>query len=179
MPVEELSGFPGFGRDQGTRGSTPLPDLSADFLGSDAHREDHEPFDQGYLAGWQSVRGADDEPLLIPPCPVFVGPAMYMVGFSVARRGSAMLHDGYGGPVGGKPGFVVSDASQATRDQAYRQMCDELRNAWRQPAGNAAPGATVTRSDTAPRHPISAADAQAIRDAAYREMCDELTNAWR
>jgi hypothetical protein len=91
----------------------------------------------------------------------------------------AQLHDGFGGPVGGKPGFVVSDAGQATRDQAYRQMCDELRNAWRQTVGNAAPSATVTRSDTAPRHPISAADAQAIRDAAYREMCDELTNAWR
>jgi hypothetical protein len=58
-------------------------------------------------------------------------------------------------------------------------MCDEMQNAWRQPAGNPAPGPTVTRSDTAPRHPISATDAQAIRDAAYREMCDELTNAWR
>jgi hypothetical protein len=77
-------------------------------------------------------------------------------------------------PVGSRPGFIVSDAGQTTRDQAYRQMCDELRNAWRQPAGNAAP-----RTDTAPRHPISAADAQAIRDAAYREMCHELTNAWR
>jgi hypothetical protein len=91
-----------------------------------------------------------------------------------ARRGTPLVHDGYGGPIGGKPGFIVSDAGQATRDQAYRQMCDELRNAWRQPAGNAAP-----RSDTAPRHPISAADAQAIRDAAYREMCHELSNAWR
>jgi hypothetical protein len=96
-----------------------------------------------------------------------------------ARASNVHLHDGYGGPVGGKPGFVVCDAGQATRDEAYRQMCDELRNAWRQPTGNAAPSATVTRSDTAPRHPISAADAQAIRDAAYREMCDELTNAWR
>jgi hypothetical protein len=82
-------------------------------------------------------------------------------------------------PVGSRPGSIVSDASQATREQAYRQMCDELRNAWRQHAGNAAPGATVTRSDTAPRHPISLADAQAIRDAAYREMCHELANAWR
>lgn len=82
-------------------------------------------------------------------------------------------------PVGSRPGFIVSDAGQATRDHAYRQMCDELRNAWWQPAGNAAPAATVTRSDAAPRHPTSAADAQAIRDAAYLEMCDELTNAWR
>jgi hypothetical protein len=82
-------------------------------------------------------------------------------------------------PVGTRPGFIVSDAAQATRDQAYRQMCDELRNAWRQPTGNTAPDATMTRSDAAPRHPISAADAQAIRDAAYEAYVDELTNAWR
>jgi hypothetical protein len=71
MPVEE-----GTARGQGTRGTTPLLDLSADFLGADTPQGDHEPFDQGYPAGWQSVRGADDEPFLIPPCPVFVGPAM-------------------------------------------------------------------------------------------------------
>ena len=86
MPVDELSRFPAFGRDRGTRETTPLPDLSADFLGSEAQQGDHEPFHQGYLAGWQSVRGADDEPLLIPPCPVFVGPAMYMVGYSRGAR---------------------------------------------------------------------------------------------
>jgi hypothetical protein len=86
MPVEELSRIPGIRRGQGTRGTTPLADLSADFLGSDAQRGDHEPFHQGYLAGWQSVRGADDRPPLIPPCPVLVGPAMYMVGFSRGAR---------------------------------------------------------------------------------------------
>jgi hypothetical protein len=96
-----------------------------------------------------------------------------------ARRSHPFLHDGCGGPIGGKPGYIVSDAGQATRDEPYRQMCDKLRNAWRQPTGNASPGATMTRSEAAPRHPITAADAQTIRDAAYREMCDELTNAWR
>jgi hypothetical protein len=47
---------------------------------------DHQPFEQGYVAGWQSVRGADDQPLLIPPSPVFVGPAMYMVGYFRGSR---------------------------------------------------------------------------------------------
>jgi hypothetical protein len=135
------------------------------------------PIPNDYDANFETVIGPDGKPVRILRDGGRITVGLMMA--DAARRGSAMLHDGYGGPVGGKPGFVVSDASQATRDQAYRQMCDELRNAWRQPAGNAAPSATVTRSDTAPRHPISAADAQAIRDAAYREMCDELTNAWR
>jgi hypothetical protein len=46
----------------------------------------HQPFNQGYLAGWQSVRGADDQPVLDPPCQVLVGPAMYVVGFSRGAR---------------------------------------------------------------------------------------------
>ena len=49
-------------------------------------QEAEHPFGRGYLAGWQSVRGADDEPLLIPPSPVLVGPAMYMVGYSRGAR---------------------------------------------------------------------------------------------
>ena len=58
----------------------------AKFLDSEVQLVDHEPFNQGYLEGWQSVRGADDHPVLIPPCPVLVGPAMHMVGFSRGAR---------------------------------------------------------------------------------------------
>jgi hypothetical protein len=47
---------------------------------------DQAPFQQGYIAGWQSVRGADDHPILVPQSPVFVGQAMYMVGFSRGAR---------------------------------------------------------------------------------------------
>jgi hypothetical protein len=42
------------------------------------------------------------------------------------RAPTAQLHDGYGGPVGGKPGFVVSDTGQAIRNRAYRQSIIEL-----------------------------------------------------
>ena len=84
MPMEELSRFPGIARGRGAAGTTPLPDLNADFLGNCAQQRNHEPFLQGYLAGWQSVRG--DQPPLIPPCPVLVGAAMYMVGFSRGAR---------------------------------------------------------------------------------------------
>jgi hypothetical protein len=55
-------------------------------LDRETKRVDHRPFREGYIAGWQSVRGADDQPVLIPPSPVFAGPAMYMVGYSRGAR---------------------------------------------------------------------------------------------
>ena len=45
-----------------------------------------EPFRRGYIAGWHSVRGADDQPIFVPPSPVFVEQTMYMVGFSRGAR---------------------------------------------------------------------------------------------
>jgi hypothetical protein len=75
-------------------GDTALPftELPSDHLrkqhdlGRWAQDVDHRPFQQGYVAGWQSVRGADDQPVLIPPSPVFVGPAMYIAGYSRCAR---------------------------------------------------------------------------------------------
>jgi hypothetical protein len=64
----------------------PAPEHLAGALDHEAQQADHHPFQQGYIAGWQSVRGADDQPVLIPPSPVFVGPVMYMVGFSRGTR---------------------------------------------------------------------------------------------
>ena len=70
----------------------PFAELPTDDLGEQhdlgrwAQDEDHQPFQEGYVAGWQLVRGADDQPVLIPPSPVFVGPAMYMVGYSRGAR---------------------------------------------------------------------------------------------
>jgi hypothetical protein len=90
MPLEELSCF-GIGRGHEERGPTTPSDLGADCLGSDGRQGDHEPFHQGYIAGWQSVRGADDQPFLIPPCQVLVGPAMYMVGFSRGARAARTM----------------------------------------------------------------------------------------
>jgi hypothetical protein len=64
----------------------PFTELPQHALGRWAQDVDHRPFEQGYVAGWQSVRGADDQPPLIPPSPVFVGSAMYMVGYSRGAR---------------------------------------------------------------------------------------------
>jgi hypothetical protein len=65
---------------------------------------------------------------------------------------------------------------QRIKDAAYREMVDELQNAWRTPAPKSIePRAKAT---DAPRT-MSLADAQAIRDAAYRQYCYELVNAWK
>jgi hypothetical protein len=91
-------------------------------------------------------------------------------------------------PVGSRPGFIVDAGDgERIRYEAYLASVRELNDAWKQtdlrPAGTyphsaAAKGAACT-IDTAPLHPISAADAQAIRDAAYEAYVEELTNAWR
>jgi len=85
-------------------------------------------------------------------------------------------------PVGSRPGFIT-DGNRSACDEAYRQMCDELQNAWRQPV------AAASRSPAAA--PMSRDDAMRIdpttlmmrlndaRRLAYEEYVDELTNAWR
>jgi hypothetical protein len=64
--------------------------LAASVLDREAQQPDYRPFQQGYIAGWQSVRGAGEQPVLIPPSPVFVGPVMYMVGYSRGARGAGV-----------------------------------------------------------------------------------------
>jgi hypothetical protein len=49
-------------------------------------RVDQALFQRGYIAGWQSVRGGDDHPALVPQSTVFVGQVIYMVGFSRGAR---------------------------------------------------------------------------------------------
>jgi hypothetical protein len=92
----------------------------------------------------------------------------------IATTRSTRLHDGQGGPVGHKPGFVyASDASvYAARDEARAEYMKNLSDAWCR--DQRPPGASTTVPRT-----MDEASAQAIRDAAYLEMCSELTNAWR
>jgi hypothetical protein len=84
---------------------------------------DHDAFRDGYIAGWRSVR--DEDPVLVSPCPAFIGAVMYLVGFRAAselpgsrdcacgarlarkqryrasrRRTDARLSEGDGPPVG-------------------------------------------------------------------------------
>jgi hypothetical protein len=86
----ELPNPPGIGGDQ--LNSPTAPSGSPGRLCRQGLEIDQQYFQQGYVAGWQSVRGADDQPVLIPPSPVLVGRAMYMVGFSRgARDAGAMI----------------------------------------------------------------------------------------
>jgi hypothetical protein len=50
-------------------------------------------FEEGYVAGWQSVRGPKDVPLNVPLSPVVVVPGAYMVGFSRGLRDATAMND--------------------------------------------------------------------------------------
>jgi hypothetical protein len=104
----------------------------------------------------------------------FMDSVQFEIATNTRARGTR-LHDGQGGPVGHKPGFVyASDASvYAAREETRAEYIKNLSDAWRsdrQPADAA--------STTVPRM-MDEASAQAIRDAAYLRMCNELSNAWR
>ena len=73
-----------------------------------------------------------------------------MMADAARRESTPLLHDGYGGSVGGKPGFIVSDVSRAILDEAYRQSVIELNDAWRSTRDIAPPAEAA---------PMSAADA--------------------
>jgi hypothetical protein len=117
---------------------------------------------------------------------------------SPPMRDATRLHDGHGGRVGHKPGFIVSDAvaDDACR-KAYRDYSDALTNAWRHDA--APPGAYPLSSGEGTACTINGAlgtlvregrwlvckpsqqDASTLdaRDKAYTDYENELTNAWR
>jgi hypothetical protein len=82
MPVEELSSF----REHRRRPDEQQRASADGFVRPFLCHADQAPFQRGYLAGWQSVRGADDQPVWVPQSPVFVKQALYMVGFSRGAR---------------------------------------------------------------------------------------------
>jgi hypothetical protein len=51
------------------------------YLGSAGAVGSPDAFREGYIAGWQSVRGADENPDF-PACPANAGMSMYLIGFS-------------------------------------------------------------------------------------------------
>jgi hypothetical protein len=51
---------------------------------------DHDAFHDGYIAGWRSVRGAEENPD-VPACPVLCGMSMYLVGFSRGVRDARVV----------------------------------------------------------------------------------------
>jgi hypothetical protein len=54
---------------------------------------EQKTFDEGYLAGWQSLRGPDDAPANIPPSPARVPTTAYRVGMARGLRDAAGMGD--------------------------------------------------------------------------------------
>jgi hypothetical protein len=94
---------------------------------------------------------------------------------AVAQHSVAMrLHDGFGGPVGHKPGYVFStDASlNDAKERAYAAYDAELCEAYKHPQGCCG---DIEASD-------EAHDARAVMDKrarAYAVYDADLANAWR
>ena len=103
----------------------------------------------------------------------FVVPIMLMD----ARRG--MIHDGNGGPVGQRPGFLINDDERAAQAvaAAYAEYDEVLSNRWRlgpgqrsSQAGPQAFGAEPQRSFANPR--------DAVADA-YRQYDADISTRWQ
>ena len=88
-----------------------------------------------------------------------------------------------------RPGPVFTDAAALERKaEAYRQMCDDLQNAWRTPAADDAADRRRTRKGVA-RDPFIARDAvprtmdaaasQRIKKEAYDQMVADMCDAWK
>jgi hypothetical protein len=86
MPAEKLLNLREHPRKSHEQQRYSVDGLARPFL----RHVDQAPFQQGYIAGWQSVRGADDHPIMVPQSPVFIGEAMYMVGFSRGARDAGL-----------------------------------------------------------------------------------------
>ena len=98
-------------------------------------------------------------------------------------RGAGMIHDGNGGPVGQRPGFLINDDERAA--QAVARLC-HTQYGCAQPTMAKRPVANqpIEASDpsTADRHPATADVRQrgsAHVAAAYAEYDEVLTNRWR
>lgn len=85
------------------------------------------------------------------------------------------------GPGWTEPGFAAHDGSGPdVRDEAYRQMCERLRSAWKRPFGQPqqqdAPASRV--SDALPTQ-LTDEQIAAARNAAYQRSVEALRNAWK
>ena len=54
---------------------------------------DRKTFQDGYLAGWRSVRGSNDDPPFVPPAPLPLVAGAYVIGFSRGARDAAGMSE--------------------------------------------------------------------------------------
>jgi hypothetical protein len=102
----------------------------------------------------------DGEAMLVP------------LSFMDARRGR--IHDGNGGPVGQRPGFLVRDnaAEDQAVEAAYGEYAKGISERWRQGPGQRPSPARSEPPQTFP-------DPEAARAAAYAEYNQNISERWR
>jgi len=94
--------------------------------------------------------------------------------FTITLTMMRMIHDGNGGPVGQRPGFLVRDnaAEDQAVEAAYREYAKSISERWRQGPGQ--------RSSPARSEPPQTFDnPEAARAAAYAEYNRTICERWR
>ena len=93
--------------------------------------------------------------------------------FMDARRG--MIHDGNGGPVGQRPGFLVRDneADDQAVEAAYREYAADISQRWQSGRWQDQP------SKPAPSAPPTFENPEAARAAAYAAYSRDIQERWR
>jgi len=96
--------------------------------------------------------------------------------FMDARRG--MIHDGNGGPVGQRPGFLINDDERAAQAvaAAYREYDEVLFNRWRLGPGQRS---SQTRSAAQPAPQRTYDSPQAALADAYRQYDADISQRWQ
>jgi hypothetical protein len=84
-----------------------------------------------------------------------------------------MIHDGNGGPVGQRPGFLVRDneADDQAVEAAYREYAATVSERWRHGPGQ--------RSSPKQAEPQTFANPEAARAAAYEQYNRDIQERWR
>ena len=93
--------------------------------------------------------------------------------FTITLTMMRMIHDGNGGPVGQRPGFLVRDneADDQAVEAAYREYAATVSERWRQGPGQ--------RSSPKQAEPQAFANPEAAVAAAYAQYNRDIQERWR
>jgi hypothetical protein len=122
----------------------------------------------------KKIRRRDGTEAVVDDSYVIQDGESFSIPISMMDSMRGMIHDGNGGPVGQRPGFLVRDnaAEDQAVEAAYREYAATVSERWRQGPGQ--------RSSPARSEPPQTFDnPEAARAAAYAEYDRTICERWR